>query len=229
MIPISNTLRARVVAEAPHLRQMVREAAVVEDADVVDAGALPAIAPPPATNVTGPPQSVSAGPVPILGPTPGPTPGPTLWPTLWQHVPVDDPDAFLDGQLRATVVTLLARQNPLDRPTIGAALRSHLDVEGDLADALAGEVRTALDTDPTLLDELRAATANDASATMTPVQRATVVKPQRPARGTTANAGTGLEDAVEDAVENAAEDRVENAAEDGALDDKNKKPGGPRG
>lgn len=224
MIPISNTLRARVVAEAPHLRHMVREATVVEEADVVDAGALPAITPPPATNVTGPPQPASAGPVPILGPTPGPT----LWPTLWQHVPVDDPDAFLDGQLRATVVTLLARQNRLDRPTIGAALRSHLDVEGDLADALAGEVRTALDTDPTLLDELRAATANDASATMTPVQRATVVKPQRPARGTTANAGTGSDNAVDNAVDNAADDRVENAAED-ALDDKNKKPGGPRG
>lgn len=169
-LALSGALRARLHTEAPHLLTTTREALITAHADVVAPSSLPHID------------------------APAPAPDPAAVPTLWRQIPRDDPDGFIDSQLRAAVVTLMARglstgvdtagtTSPvLTRETLRQTIAHHLDVDDDLAGAVADELHTMLANDPALRAELERASQTPAS-TLSPVKRATVATIARPGSG----------------------------------------------
>jgi hypothetical protein len=203
-IPISAALRARLRAEAPHLHHTVREAHTLDDAAVVDSAALPAVdtANAAANTNDGDDARLKAA----LGAHPGSSAGLS---TLWQHVPHDDPDALLDDQLRAALITLLARGTPITPATLSGTLENHLHVDANLADAVAAEVNDALQRDAAMLPVLRTMVEDDNGDDgddvnkdgggggvdgMGTVRRATVVtvsRPQTAASGSTNGSTSG--------------------------------------
>ena len=184
-IPLSAALRARLHAEAPHLEHHTVEAHAVDEVDVVAAAALPAVdggaadVADVARIKASMPQALNASPSPSHAPAP----------TLWRQVPHDDPEAALDGLLRAAVVTVLARGEDVDAQGLAPTIAAHLDVDLNLAGAIAAELHQQLQTDPALMATLRAASADEEDghgdgdvAGFSPVARAAVVTVQRSAK-----------------------------------------------
>ncbi len=191
-IPLSAALRARLHQEAPHLEHHAVEAERIDDVAVVDAAALPAVDGGRAGVAdvlrikAAMPQTLSASS----------SSSHALAATLWTQVRHDDPEAVLDGRLKAAMVTLLARGHDLDAGPLASTIAEHLDVDGDLASAIAAELQQQLQADPALLPSLKSAAADAGDDTvgvagLSPVKRATVVTVQRPSKSKTSGGSDG--------------------------------------